>query len=146
MSRWWSGVALSIALAGMLGACGDDNRAAVSQRAEEALTDARQRAQEAADAVEQGGQRAGARAVAEAIRAALVVQNLEADQNVRDVAVLREAVGDVPGAPQVSGIDDADGDGRDDDGKIEIAVDAERACLTLPDGEGGDIDVAAQAC
>jgi hypothetical protein len=145
MRRWWSCVALSVALAGVVGACSDEDRADVSQRAEEALTDARQRAREAADAVEQAGDRAGARAVAEAIRAALVVENLEADQNVRDVDVLREAVGDVPGDPQVSGIDDANGDGRDDDGKIEVAVDAERACLTLPDG-GGDIDVAAQAC
>lgn len=145
MSRWLSCVTLSVALAAMAAACSDSERAEVSQRAEEALTDARQRAREAADAVEQGGERAGARAVAEAIRTALVVEDLEGNQHVRDVAVLREAVGDVPGDPQVSGIDDANGDGRDDDGKLEIAVDAERACLTLPD-DGGDIDVAGQAC
>ncbi len=145
MSRWRTCVALSIALAATLGACGDDNRDEVSRQAEEALNEARQRAREAADAVEQAGERAGARTVAEAIRAALVVENLETGENLRDVDVLREAVGDVPGDPQVSGIDDANGDGRDDDGKIEIAVDGERACLTLPDG-GGDIDVVGEAC
>ena len=138
-------MAVSFALVGTLVACGADNRDDVSRQAGQALDEARQQAQEAAGAVEQAGDRAGARTVAEAIRAALVVENLEAGQNLRDVDVLREAVADVPGDPQVSGIDDANGDGRDDDGQIEIAVDGERACLTLPDG-GGDIDVVAEAC
>lgn len=145
MRRWWTGAALSVALAATVGGCGDDNKDDLSRPAQEALQRAQQQAQESADAIEQAGERAGARAVAEAIRAALVAAELESGGQLRDVDRLREAVADLPGDPQVSGIDDADGDGLDDDGKVEVAVNGEQACLTVPDGEG-DIDVAAGAC
>ena len=85
-----------------------------------------------------------ARAAAEAIRAALQAENLDANQTVRDVAVLQESVADIPGDPSVSGIDDADGDGKDDDGKVQVAVGDQTACITVQDN--GDISVSSDSC
>ena len=56
----------------------------------------------------------------------------------RDVDVLEESVDDLPGEPEVTGIDDGDGDGRDDDGVVEVHVGDQRACLVI--GEPGDGD------
>ena len=81
---------------------------------------------------------------AEAIRAALQAENLDANQTVRDVAVLQESVADIPGDPSVSGIDDADGDGKDDDGKVQVAVGDQTACITVQDN--GDISVSSDSC
>lgn len=140
--RWASVILVSF---GGLAACGEDDRAAVGRDVEQLAEDARREAQEAAGAAGEAGSRAGARAVAEAVRAALVAEDLQGGKNLRDVAVLREAVGKVPGEPEVTGIDDADGDGRDDDGRVEIVASEERACLTLPE-EGGNVDVRSGPC
>ena len=76
--------------------------------------------------------RATARAAAEAMRGLLQAKNLDANQTVRDVAVLQESVADdLPGDPSVSGIDDADGDGKDDDGKVQVVVGDQTACITV---------------
>ena len=145
MRIWLRCATATLLIGALLGACGDDNGDSASEQVEQALQEARQQAQEAAEALEQAGETAGARTVAEALRTALVVEDLEQTESLRDVDVLREAVDDLPGDPQVSGIEDGDGDGRDDDGQIEVIVGEERACLTLPD-DGGDIDVSNQAC
>lgn len=145
MRIWLRCATAALLVAPVLGGCGDDNGQTASEQAEEVLQEARQQAQEAAAALESAGDTAGARAVAEALRTALVVEDLERSEAARDVDVLREAVDDLPGDPQVSGIEDTDGDGRDDDGQIEVIVDEERACVTVPDG-GGDIDVSNGAC
>ena len=143
MSAWIRSATVLFVLLGALGACGDDS--GTSEQAGELIDEARKEAREAADAVEEAGKSASARAIAEAVRAALVVEDLEGDQNLRDVDVLREAVGDLPGDPQISGIEDSNGDGRDDDGQLEVVVNSERACLSLPDNSG-DIDVKNGAC
>jgi hypothetical protein len=87
---------------------------------------------------------AGARGVAEALRVSLGAQDLNEDQHVDDVAVIREAVDDLPGDPEVAGVEDGDGDGRDDDGKIEVRVNDEVACVTVHDN--GEVDVANDPC
>ena len=65
---------------------------------------------------------AGAGGVAEALRLVLVEDDLGPNQTERDVDVLQESVDDLPGEPEVSGIADDDGDGVDDDGKVEVRV------------------------
>lgn len=132
-----------LCLSAMLGACGDDD-GGVSERADQVLDGAQQRAGKAVDALGETGESVGARVLAEAVRAALVAEDLGAGESLRDVAVLREAVGDLPGEPVVGGIEDGDGDGLDDDGKVEVALNDERACLSV--AEGGDIDVEGGAC
>lgn len=80
----------------------------------------------------------GARAAAEAMRTSLEARDLDPDQTLRDVDVLDDAASDIPGDPEVTGIDDTDGDGRDDDGYVEIGVGDQAACVTVEaNGEVG---------
>jgi outer membrane murein-binding lipoprotein Lpp len=50
---------------------------------------------------------------------------------------------DLPGDPDVSGIEDTDGDGVDDDGKVQISVDDSSACVTVSDAS---VEVADGVC
>lgn len=87
---------------------------------------------------------AGARAAAETMRAVLRARQLPEGETVRSVAVLRDAARRIPGSPSVEGIADADGDGKDDDGKVTIGVGDEHACVTAADN--GRVDVTDDRC
>jgi hypothetical protein len=120
---------LALAVVGLLvgGACDDDTEDNVER------------------AKEKAGE-AGARATAEAFRVSLKAQDTDdASGGVRNVEALRSAAEDLPGDPDITGIADADGDGRDDDGYVQADVGDESACVTLPE-TGDDIDVSGGAC
>ena len=85
----------------------------------------------------------GAYAVAQSLRASLAAQDVD-DADRRDVEVLEDAVDDLPGDPEVDGIEDTTGDGRDDDGRVAVRVGDEEACLTV--AEDGDLGVTESAC
>jgi hypothetical protein len=122
-----------LAVVGLIagGACDDDTR----DKAKETVESAKEKAGEA-----------GARAAAEAFRASLKARDTEdATGGVRNVEALREAAKDLPGDPEITGINDADGDGRDDDGYVQAKVADENACITLPQSSD-DIDVTGGAC
>lgn len=102
-------------------------------------------AESAGDDVASGADSAQARTTAEALRASLKGNKTADEEGVRSVAAIEEAVEDLPGDPDVNGIDDGDGDGLDDDGKVQVTVDEEQACLTLP-GTGEDTTVEGGAC
>lgn len=87
---------------------------------------------------------ARARTAAEAVRAQLKAAQLKAGQTVRDMDVLRTAVERIPGSPTVTGLADANNDGKDDDGNVDIAVGKEHACVTAHDN--GTVDVTSGAC
>lgn len=112
-------------------ACGDDDDPDLGEG------DIDERAEDVAES-------AGARAVAETLRGALVADDLEDGQHARDVAVIEEAVGDLPGEPEVAGIDDGDGDGQDDDGQVEVRVDGESACVSI--SANGEVDSTGGGC
>jgi hypothetical protein len=142
MKRWRSPSALAVVvmctvLGAGVAACDDDTREDVQDEVDDAVDSARERAEDAAGSV-------GARAAAEAMRASLQGRDLESDQTVRDVEVLENTAGDLPGDPTVSGIEDADGDGRDDDGKVQFTVGDQEACVTVDDN--GEISVSGEAC
>jgi hypothetical protein len=107
--------------------------------------DTRDKAKEAVESAKEKVGEAGARAAAEAFRASLKAQDDDVPGGVRNVDVLREAAKDLPGDPAITGIDDADGDGRDDDGYVQAKVGDETACVTVPES-GDDIDVSGGAC
>lgn len=86
----------------------------------------------------------GARAAAEAMRTSLETRDLDPDQTLLDVEVLEDAASDIPGDPDVTGIDDRDGDGQDDDGYVEIGVGDQSACVTVE--ENGEVGVDNDAC
>src|SRR5918995_1202879 len=66
------------------------------------------------------------------------------DVDRRRVDVLLETVDDLPGSPEVTGIEDNDGDGLDDDGRLQAQVDDEVACIAVDDS--GDTDVDSGPC
>lgn len=99
-------------------ACDDDTEDEVQETVDDVQED-----------VEDVAGEASARAVAEALRGAIVAD--EGDDDLRSVAVIQENIDDLPGDPEVVGIADADGDGLDDDGLIEVRVGDQAACLEL---------------
>jgi hypothetical protein len=100
----------------------------------------------ACDEAEETAKQTGARTSAEAFRVSVKAQDTEGDPGgVRNIQVLREAADDLPGGPRVLGIDDSNGDGIDDDGFVEVKVDDEFACVTLPES-GDDVDVTGGRC
>ena len=124
---------MAFAVVGLMfvGACDDETR---------------DKARETAESVKEKAGEVGARAAAEGFRASIRAQDTdEATGGVRNVEALREAAKDLPGDPEITGIDDSDGDGRDDDGYVQAKVGDENACLTLPES-GHDVDVAGGGC
>jgi hypothetical protein len=95
---------------------------------------------------EETAEQAGARGAAEALRVSLKAQDTDDDPGgVRNIEALRDAADDLPGDPKVIGIEDGDGDGIDDDGFVEVRVDDEFACVTVPES-GDSIDVSGGRC
>jgi hypothetical protein len=87
---------------------------------------------------------AGARAAAETARGVLKSKNLEQGESLRNVSVLNDAVDKVPGSPEITGISDGNGDGKDDDGNVQFTVGDQHACLTVQDN--GAVDVTDGTC
>jgi hypothetical protein len=129
--RLWRPVAL-VALAGLaLGlvvGCGDDDD---------------QAGDDSDDDLAEVAESAGARAIAEAYRLVLFADD-HPDADRRQVAILQESVDDLPGDPDITGITDDDGDGLDDDGKVEVRVNDEVACVSV--ATDGGVDVTGGAC
>ena len=100
--------------------------------------------QNAREQVEDAVGDATARAAGESMRAALEAEDLDNGETLRAVAVLQENADDVPGEPEVSGITDADGDGNDDDGKVELKVGDQVVCVSVTDQN--DVSVDDDAC
>ena len=125
----WVALAASGAL--WLSACGDDSSSTAADKAREA-------AGEVDSAVDAGL----ARTQAEIFRQRaqdLVRQGEPLDS----ISVLQEAARDLPRNPTVTGIGDANGDGRDDDGKLEITIDDSHSCVRVV---GSDMSVSSAAC
>jgi hypothetical protein len=110
----------------LLAACGDSDGKNVREQVEDAAGDAT------------------ARAAGESMRVALEAEDLNNGETLRDVKVLRENADDIPGDPNVSGISDSDGDGKDDDGKVELKVGDQAACVTVT--ERNDVSVDSDPC
>ena len=74
--------------------------------------------------------------MAEAIRLDLKRGGTAEKLGLRSVVALRKSadavVSKAPDNPQVSGIVDSNGDGKDDDGKLQVTVNGRSACLQVP--------------
>lgn len=99
----------------------------------------------ASNDVESGAQQATASSTAEAFRASLKGNKDADEQGLRSVDVLQQVADDLPGDPDISGIEDGDGDGLDDDGKIQVTAGDEQACISVPES-GENAEVSAEAC
>lgn len=99
----------------------------------------------ASEDIEAGAEQATARATAESFRASLKANQDADEQGLRSVEVLQQVADDLPGDPDISGIEDGDGDGMDDDGKVEVTAGDEKACVIIPE-TGTDTEVTNEAC
>jgi hypothetical protein len=131
--RLWPLLVVAALLGGMFVACNNDDDG-------DGETDIDEIDDQAAEVTES----AGARGLAEALRLVLIEDDLDDDQHVRDVDVLQESVDDLPGDPDVQGIADEDGDGKDDDGKVEVFVNDEVACMSV--SMDSDVEVTGGEC
>ena len=122
-------LAIAIGSALWLSACGDDDSA---------TNKAREAAGEVDDAVDAGIARGQAEIFRQ--RAKNLVRQGE---SLDSMSVLQEAARDLPRTPTVTGLGDTNGDGRDDDGKVEIAIDDSFACVVVT---GADINVSGARC
>jgi hypothetical protein len=112
---------------------------------DETTDNARDTIDSAADDAATAADQTQARVAAEALRASLKANGTADDEGIRSIAAIDEAVADLPGDPEITGLEDSDGDGLDDDGKVGVTVDDEQACVILPE-EGEDTEVTSEAC
>ena len=117
-------------------ACSDDSGKSAADQVKSA-------AQDAASNVKETANEAAARAVAESYRAALKAKG--GGQPLRTVTLLNDVKNTLPGNPDISGITDSDGDGQDDDGKVQVKVNDGNACVTIP-ATGDLVDVNGGSC
>lgn len=88
---------------------------------------------------------AGARAAAEALRLGANAKSRADDKPMRSVSVLRDVAKELPSSVTVSGIDDGNGDGLDDDGRVSVAYEGKNACVELPE-QGRNATVRSGSC
>jgi hypothetical protein len=107
--------------------------------------EARDTAEDVQDDVAEGIDTVGARSVAETFRLSMQNNDTAEREGMRSIDALEQARDDLPGDPEITGIEDTTGDGMDDDGEVEVTVGGETACVTLPE-EGDDIEVTDGSC
>lgn len=122
----------AVAVATLLGACSDEARDEIEDDVRDAVTTVQ-------DAVDQ----ASARAVAEAFRVSIRARGGEG--SLRRVERIREAIDVLPGDPRAAGLTDGNGDGLDDDGRVQFSVGDDHACVQLPES-GTNIDISNGRC
>ena len=136
---------LALALVFGASACSDDTKDKAKDAAESAKEDIGNAADTAKENAEDAAGAAGARAAAEALRVSLKGNDTADEKGMRSVDAINQAAEDLPGDPEISMVDDGDGDGLDDDGKVQVSVGDQDACLTLPE-TGEDTQVTGEAC
>jgi len=132
---------LGIVPATLLG-CSDETNDKVKSAAESAKDDAQDAIDEAGKDASSAVDSAGARGAAEYVRGRVKAAD---DQDPRSVKLLQGYADDLPSQAKVTGIDDQDGDGLDDDGKVQFTVGDTSSCLTIPK-TGTDTQVSDDAC
>ena len=125
--------------------CSSDTKDNAGDTAESLKEDAEDNAEKAGDEIEETGDEAQARTAAEDLRARIKANDTANDEGARSVAAINESLEDVAGDPKLEGLEDGDGDGLDDDGKVQITVESSSACLTLPES-GEDTTVESGPC
>lgn len=126
-------------------ACSSDAKDKTKDAAESVGDDIKDGADDAGDALGTKTDEAAARAAAEELRTRMKNNDTADEEGIRSVAALTEEAANLTGDPEVTGIEDGDGDGLDDDGKVQVNVGDSSACLTLPE-DGEDTEVEGGAC
>lgn len=136
---------LVLGLFSVVTACSDNTKEKASDAAQSAGEDVKTQASKVKDNAAAAVDYTAARAAAEALRASLKGNDTADKKGIRSVDAIDQAGSDLPGDPDITGVDDGNGDGLDDDGKVQVAVDDAKVCVTLP-AEGENTTVADGAC
>lgn len=144
------GICAALALGPALAACSDDDGDDARSTATEVQEEAESTAEDVVDEVDETADEGAARVQAEALRASVVeaVDDAEGDAgdaSARSVELVEGEVDELPSDVTLEGLDDGDGDGLDDDGRVTVLVDDSAACVTLPES-GTDLEVEGGAC
>ena len=124
-------------------ACSDDTEQRVEDALDSARDDFETRTSELREDLERHADEAAARVAAEALRAGVKVE--ARDDDLRSLDAIDETADRLPDEVTVAGVDDSDGDGLDDDGKVTVTVGDASACVTFP-AEGTDTTVESGTC
>lgn len=135
-------VALAVTLTA---ACSEETQQNARETTDALQEDAERNADQLGAELDETAAEAQARAAAEDLRARIKANDATSTAGPRSMAAITESAVDVVGDPEVVGATDADGDGLDDDGKVQVDVDGASACLTLP-ATGDDTTVEGGAC
>lgn len=126
-------------------ACSDETQQSARETADNLEEDAKTNASQLGDDLDETTDEGLARAAAEELRARIKANETASTQGARSMTVIGESAVDLAGDPEVTGAADADGDGLDDDGKVQVDVGTGSACVTLP-ATGSDTTVEGGAC
>ena len=126
-------------------ACSEETKDSARETADNLEEDAKTNASELGDELDATADEGLARAAAEELRARIKANGTASTQGARSMAAIGESSVDIAGDPEVAGVTDADGDGMDDDGKVQVNVGTGSACVTLP-ATGTDTTVEGGAC
>jgi hypothetical protein len=129
MRRFIAALAATAFAFSFFAACSEDTQDDIGDAAESVRED-----------VEDAAGSAGARGVAVSLQGALEAKDIPQGESERSVSVLEDVVRDLPGDPDVTGIEDSDGDGEDDDGKVQVNVEDQSACLTIAADGNTEVD------
>ena len=140
----------AVAVAGLIlvplaTACSEETKQNAKETADNLEDDAQKNADELGAELDQTGAEARARVAAEDLRARIKANTTTTTLGPRSMVAITESIPAVVGTPEVVGAADADGDGLDDDGKVQVNIDGASACLTLP-ATGDDTTVEGGAC
>lgn len=125
--------------------CSSETKDKANEAVESAKDDADAAVDSAKEDVASAADEARARAAAEALQVGLRATSRNDAAGLRSVEAIQEAADKLPGDGEFSGIEDADGDGADDDGLVQVTVGDARACLRIPE-TGTDTTVVEGAC
>lgn len=136
-----------VALLGLVPAillgCSEETKKKVNSAAESAKQDAQNAIDKAKRDATSAVDSAGARGAAEYVRGRVKIGGTKNDP--RTMSALETYVGELPSQVKVSGLKDSNGDGMDDDGKVQFTVGNKSSCLTLPES-GSNTQVTDGAC
>jgi hypothetical protein len=125
-------------------ACSEETKQNAQETADALGDDAQKNADELGAELEETAGEAQARAAAEDLRVRIKANTTTTTLGPRSMVAITESAADVVGDPEVLAVD-ADGDGLEDDGKVQVNVAGASACLTLP-ATGDDTTVEGGAC
>ena len=126
-------------------ACSEKTQDSAQETADAIGEDAEKNADQLGSEIDAKADEGLARAAAEDLRVRIKANDTANAEGARSIAAINESAADVAGDPEIVGVDDADGDGLDDDGKVQVNVGDASACLTLPE-TGEDTTVEGGAC